>query len=86
MRAMRDTTAQTVTIGPQGSERATELLNMAESMLGWRLKRAGLEPKQEAVRVYILGQYPLLGRAPNCQEITDRFGCASPSEAQGILE
>ncbi len=86
MRAIRDTTAQTVTIGPKVSESATELLNMAESMLGWRLKRAGLEPKQEAVRVYILGQYPLLGRAPNCQEITDRFGCTSPREAQATLE
>ena len=86
MRAMRDTTAQTVTIGPTVSESATELLNMAESMLVWRLKRAGLGPKQEAVRVYILRQYPLLGRAPNCQEITDRFGCTGPSEAQVILE
>ncbi len=86
MRAMRPTTAQPVTIGPKVSESATELLNMAESTLGWRVSRAGLEPKQEAVRIYILRLYPLLGRAPNCQEITDRFGFTNPSEAQATLE
>ncbi len=86
MSGIRDRTAQAVTIGPKASERAMELLNMAESLLGWRVSRAGLGPKEEAVRCHILKQYPLLGRAPSCQEIADRFGFTSPSEVQAILE
>ncbi len=86
MSVFRDTAVQVVTIGPKVSDRATELLNMAESMLGWRVKRAGLGPREEAVRVYILKQYPLLGRAPTPQEIADRFGFTSPHEVQNILE
>ncbi len=86
MSAFRDTAAKAVNIGPKVSDRATELLNMAESMLGWRVSRAGLGPKEEVVRVYILKQYPLLGRSPTPQEITDRFGFTSPHDVQTILE
>lgn len=86
MSANPETTHHAVTIGPKASKTATELLGMAESMLGWRVSRAGLGPKEEAVRCYILAQYPLLGHAPGFQEIADRLGFRSPSEVQAILE
>ena len=73
-------------IEPKASATATALLNMAESTLGWRVRRAGLGPQEEAVRLYILTQYPLLGRAPSGQEIMEQFGFASLRDVQVILE
>ncbi len=81
-----DRAGQTGPIRPTATETVVELMSMGESMLGWRLSRARLESTEEAVRVYILTQYPLRGRGPTCQEITDRFGFTHPSEVQTILE
>jgi len=59
MRGNLGATDQTATIGPKASETARELLSIAESMLGGRLSQAGIRPQEEAVRRYILTQYPL---------------------------
>lgn len=56
-------------IVPTETNTTTELIGMAEVLLGWRANRAALGPNQEAVRRFILTQYALLGRAPSCQEI-----------------
>ncbi len=81
-----DMAGQTGPIRPTATDTVLELMSMVESMLGWRLSRAGLGPTEEAVRVYILTQYPLRGRGPTCQEITAWFGFTSPSDVQTILE
>ena len=81
-----DRAGQTGPIRPTATETVVELMSMVESMLGWRVSHARLGPTEEAVRVYILTQYPLRGRGPTCREITDRFGFTSPSEVQTILE
>lgn len=86
MRPYRETTDQIGPIEPLGTETAKELLGRAESMLGWRLSQARLEPREEAVRQYILTQYPLLGRAPTCQEMTAALGFNGPAEVRAILE
>ncbi|MEK7763246.1 MAG: alkylmercury lyase family protein, partial [Nitrospirota bacterium] len=72
--------------GPVATETATRLLSRTESMLGWRRRRAGLSPREEAVRQYILTQYPLLGRAPGCQEIATALGLNGPGDVRAILE
>lgn len=72
--------------GPLATETATRLLSMTESMLGWRLRRAGLSPREEAVRQYILTRYPLLRRAPNGQEIATALGLNGPGDVRTILE
>ena len=71
---------------PLATETATRLLSMTESMLGWRLHRAGLNPREEAVRQYILTQYPRLGRAPGCQEIATALGLNKLGDVRAILE
>ena len=81
-----DMAGQPGPIRPTATDRVVELMRMVESMLGWRVSRAALGPTEEAVRVYILTQYPLRGRGPSCQEITDRFGLTSPGDVQTILE
>lgn len=86
MRGNLGATDQTATIGPKASETARELLSIAESMLGGRLSQAGIRPQEEAVRQYILSQYPLLGRAPTRQEIVAALGLRSADELQRILE
>ncbi len=73
-------------IEPLATETVTRLLSMTESMLGWRLRRAGLNPREEAVRQYILTQYPLLGRAPGCQKIATALGLNEPGDVRAILE
>ena len=73
-------------IEPLATETVTRLLSRTESMLGWRLRRAGLSPREEAVRQYILTQYPLLGRAPGCQEIATALGLKGPGDMRAILE
>lgn len=73
-------------IEPLATETSMRLLSMGESMLGWRLHRAGLNLREEAVRQYILTQYPLLGRAPGCQEIATALGLNGPGDVQAILE
>lgn len=72
-------------IGPLATETATRLLGMTESMLRWRLSQAGLGPQEEAVRQYILTQYPLLGRAPTCQEIAAALELKGPDHVRAIL-
>lgn len=86
MRPYRETTDQIGPIEPLGTETAKELLGRAESMLGWRLSQARLEPQEEAVRQYILTQYPLLGHAPTCEEMTAALGFNGPAEVRAILE
>lgn len=73
-------------IEPLATETVTRLLSMTESMLGWRLRQARLNPREEAVRQYILTQYPLLGRAPGCQEIATALGLNGPGDVRAILE
>lgn len=73
-------------IEPLATETATRLLSMTESMLGWRLRQARLDQREEAVRQYILTQYPLLGRAPGCQEIATALGLNGPGDVRAILE
>jgi len=73
-------------IEPLATETAMRLLSMTESMLGWRLRRAGLSPREEAVRQYILTRYPLLGRAPGCQEIAKALGLNGLDDVRAILE
>lgn len=72
--------------GPVATETTTRLLSRTESMLGWRLRRAGLSPREEAVRQYILTQYPLLGRALGCHEIAKALGLNEPGDVSAILE
>ncbi len=55
-------------------------------MLGWRRRQAGLEPREEAVRRYVLTQYPLLGRAPTCQEMAAALGLDEPDRVRATLE
>ena len=73
-------------IEPLATETATRLLSMTESMLGWRRHRARLNPREEAVRQFILTQYPLLGRAPTSQEIATALGLNGPAAVRAILE
>jgi len=73
-------------IEPSATETATRLLGMTESMLGWRASLANLDQREETVRRYILSQYPLLGRAPNHQEIAAAFRLNGPAEVRAILE
>lgn len=82
----RDMPPQTIMIGPRASETTTELLSMVESILRWRVRRAELTSKEEAVRRYILTQYPVLGRAPTSHEIADSFRFTRLGEVQKILE
>ena len=86
MRPYLETADQIGPIEPLGTEIAKELLGRAESMLGWRLSQARLGPHEEAVRRYILTQYPLLGRAPIRQELTEAVGLHGASKVRAILE
>jgi mercuric ion transport protein len=86
MRPSEETLGQIEPIGPLATETAKQLLSMAESMLGWRLSQARLETREEAVRRYILTQYPLLGRAPSCQEIAAALGLNGLDHVRAILE
>ena len=86
MRLPVESVAHRGATGPIATETATRLLSMTESMLGWRLRRAGLSPREEAVRQYILTQYPLLGRAPSGQEIATALGLNGPGDVRAILE
>jgi len=86
MRPSGETLGQIEPIEPLATETAKRLLSMAESMLGWRLSQARLETREEAVRRYILTQYPLLGRAPSCQEIAAALGLNGLDHVRAILE
>ncbi|MGH7206769.1 MAG: hypothetical protein ACREI2_11240 [Nitrospiraceae bacterium] len=55
---------------------------MAVSMLGW--DHTKLSSQEDAVRRYILTQYPLQGRAPSHQKIGEALGLSS-NEVQTIL-
>jgi mercuric ion transport protein len=73
-------------IAPLGTETARRLVGLTESMLQWRQSQARLEPQEEAVRRFILTQYPLLGRAPSCLEIAGALGLDRPDQVRAILE
>lgn len=75
-----------MTIEPHASETVLKLAREVESMLGWRVGHAALERMEEMVWVYILRQFPLLGRAPQCQEIRDVYRYTSLSDVKTILE
>lgn len=85
MHAPVDATYRSGPIVPTETKTATELIGMAEVLLGWRANHDALGPNQEAVRRFILTQYPLLGRAPSCQEIAAALEL-SPSEVRTTLE
>ena len=86
MRPSVETPDQIGTIAPVATETAMQLLSVTESMLGWRLRQAGLDQREAAVRQHILTQYPLLGRAPGCQEIATALRLNGPGDVQAILE
>lgn len=67
---------------PTATETAKGLVAEAMSMLGW--DHAKLNHTEDAVRRYILTQYPLQGRAPSCREIEEVLGLAG-TEVQTIL-
>lgn len=69
-------------IVPTATEAAKSLVSVAVSMLGW--DHTKLNQTEDAVRRYILTQYPLQGRAPSCQEIGEALGLSS-TEIQTIL-
>jgi mercuric ion transport protein len=79
-----DTGDQPRQVVPTATETAKGLVTLALSMLGW--DHARLDPKAEAVRRYVIEQYPLLGRAPSRQEIASALQCGSANEVQAILE
>lgn len=67
---------------PTATETAKGLVAEAMSMLGW--DHTKLNQTEDAVRRYILTQYPLQGRAPSCREIEESLGPAV-TEVQTIL-
>lgn len=67
---------------PTATETAKGLVAEAMSMLGW--DHTKLNHTEDAVRRYILTQYPLQGRAPNCREIEEALGLTG-TEVQTIL-
>lgn len=66
--------------GPVATETTTRLLSRTESMLGWRLRRAGLSPREEAVRQLARALYD--GRRPT---ESGRYKQSSRSMTYGIL-
>lgn len=73
-------------IEPNASGTVLEFSKEVESMLGWRVGQASLERTEDLVWVYILRQFPLLGRAPKSQEIRDWYGDNSLTKVQTVLE
>ena len=69
---------------PTATETAEGVVTEIVSMLGWDRVRG--DQKAEAVRRYILGQYPQLGRAPIRQEIATALAFESPEKVEAILE
>ncbi|GEM_PF-580644 len=67
---------------PTATETAKGLVAEAMSMLGW--DHTKLNHTEDAVRRYILTQYPLQGGAPSCREIEEVLGLAG-TEVQTIL-
>lgn len=67
---------------PTATETAKGLVAEVMSMLGW--DHSKLSQTEDAVRRYILTQYPLQGRAPSCREIEEALGPAG-TEVQTIL-
>ena len=67
---------------PTATETAKGLVAEAMSMLGW--DHTKLNQTEDAVRHYILTQYPLQGRAPSCREIEEALGLTG-TEVQTIL-
>jgi len=74
---------QTGMIVPTATDRAKTLASMAGTILGW--DQHTLSPQEDAVRQYILAQYPFHGRAPLAQEISQAVGL-TPDETTSILE
>lgn len=74
---------QSGVIGPTATDKATTLVSMAGTMLGW--DRYNLSAQEDAVRRYILAQYPLYGRAPTVQEISQALGL-TPDDTKTILQ
>jgi mercuric ion transport protein len=70
-------------IVPTATDRAKTLASMAGSMLGWDQHK--LSAQEDAVRRYILAQYPLQGRAPTVQEISRALGL-TPDGTKTILQ
>jgi mercuric ion transport protein len=70
-------------IVPTATDRAKTLASMAGSMLGWDQHK--LSAQEDAVRRYILAQYPLQGRAPTVREISQAFGL-TPDDTKTILQ
>jgi len=70
-------------IGPTATERARALASMAGSLLGW--EQHNLSAQEDAVRRYILAQYPLHGRAPTGEEIGLALSL-TPDDTKTILQ
>ena len=70
-------------IVPTATDRAKTLASMAGSMLGWDQHK--LSAQEDAVRRYILAQYPLQGRSPTVQEISQALGL-TPDGTKTILQ
>lgn len=60
-------TGQGEMIEPTATDTARTLISMAGALLEW--EQHNLNAQEDAVRRYILAQYPLQGRAPTVQEI-----------------
>lgn len=74
---------QSGAIGPIATDRAMTLASMAATMLGWN--QHNLSAEEDAVRRYILTQYPLQGRAPTAQDIGQALGL-TPDDTKTILQ
>ena len=70
-------------IVPTATDRAKTLTSMAGSLLGWDQHK--LSAQEDAVRRYILAQYPLQGRAPTVREISQALGL-TPDDTKSILQ
>jgi len=75
--------AQRGMIGPTATDRAKTLASMARTMLGW--DQHTLSAQDDAVRRYILAQYPLQGQAPTVQDISQALGL-TPEDTKTILQ
>lgn len=69
---------------PVATDTAKALVAMAVSMLGW--DHTELDFKEDAIRRYVLEQYPLLSRAPNRQDIATACRLGGEEEVQALLE
>ncbi len=82
----QDRSDSVVPIRPAATETARKLLNLAMMRLGWKCTHVSLGTREEAVRQYILSQFPLRGRAPSRREILEALALRDPTEVQTILE